>query len=170
MATGQVRFGATIVDELGTEASTNAYVLADTSQTAAQIATAAQAWASALDGVTAGQITGVRASIPVPLPGGIKATPDAGSRVEQTAVVNLRAGTTPRRWGIAIPGVKDALIVAGKLNLADVLVTTLTGLLQGATLAGTYITPYGNALGAIVDAVLSFRKRRKQLARTSFEL
>jgi hypothetical protein len=163
-------FGATIADELGTTANSNAYISGDDAQTLAQVRTAAQLWATDLDGLTAGQLTSLRVSIHPALPGGIKATPAAGSRVEATAVINLRAGASGHRFGTVIPAIKDALIVAGKLNLADIAITTFVGLLQGAVLAGTYTTPAGNALGVVVDAILSFRKRRKQLARSSFEL
>lgn len=163
----RVQFSATLTDELGTKASTVSDVFGDDAQTVVQIGASAAAWAAALDAASSAQITRLEACVILPLTG-LKAAPIAGSRVEQTAVINLKAGTTGRKWGIAIPSVRDALIVANKLDLGNAAVTTFVALLQGAALGGLYTTPYGNALGTVVDAILSFRKRTA-LRRSSME-
>lgn len=163
----RVQFSATLTDELGTKASTVTDIYGDDGQTVVNIHAAAVAWATALDSASSAQITRLEACVILPT-GSFKQAPLAGSRVEQTAVVNLMAGNTGRKWGIAIPSVRDALIVANKLDLGNAAVTTLVALLQGAALGGLYTTPYGNALGTVVDAILSFRKRTA-LRRSSFE-
>lgn len=170
MAEAMITLGATLQDELSTTGSTNAYIVADDGQTVAAAVTAAQAWAASLDALSAAQLTELRVIIKAALPGGIKTAPAAGSRIEQSAVVNLKAGMSGHRFGNLIPGLKNSLIVLGKLDITNAAVTTFTDLLKGAVLGGNYATPEGAALGVLVDAVLSFRKHRRQLDRTSFEV
>lgn len=162
-------YSATIVDELGTEASTVAYIDVDPTTTLTALATAIGAWAADLDPVIGGQITGLRLVVAVPVPGGLKTTPDSGSRVEQTAVLNFGAGTNPHRYGVAVPSISDGKIVAGKINILDTDVAALIDLLKTAATAIGFTNQAGQEFTRAVDAVLSFRKRRRQLARSSFE-
>lgn len=168
--TQQSHYSATLVDELGIEATTIAYVLTDPTGTAADLATGAAAWALDLDAVTGAQIKALRVVQSVPVPGGAKATPAAHSRVEQTAVINFSATGSGHRYGMAIPALKDTLIVAGKLNWADTGLKALVDLITTATGTQAYANTANQAISGVVDAILSFRKRRKQLSRTSFEI
>lgn len=171
MANVLLHFSATLVDGLGTKASSVAYLnLADTT-TLATLITDLGDYASALDGATDAVIEGVRIEITPALPSGLGTAGDKGSaftasRVEQTAVVNFGNATTPHKWGFAIPAVKAAALSAGKLVLTDTGIAALTTLLSG----GAYTNNAAQVLNSIIDAIVSFRKRRKQLSRTSFEV
>jgi hypothetical protein len=170
-----VRATLTIVDGLGTEAS-NAYY-AEVDGAATTVADLLSTWgtlAQKVDAVVDGQI--IRGEVCViadpttvtaPI---LKTTPAAGSRVEQTAVLNFSNTISSKRFGEAVPAVADANISGGKINLTagqpvPLLVTFLTT--ASATLA--WANSNQQTLVALVDAVLSFRKRRRQLSRSSFE-
>jgi len=132
-----------------------------------------QAFATALDGVTDVAITGGRIDVIQSFVGADKGAgagiAKAGSRVEQTGIVNFGAVGTRHRWGFAIPGLANAKIVAGKLNLTDAAVITLTDLIKGALAGGKYANPNSQLITTVIDALLSFRERRRQLQRTSGE-
>lgn len=167
--TAPARLSVSVVDELGTEASTVAYLMVDPTQPLATLAAAAQQWATDLDAVISGKITKVSAILLPGLPAGLKAAPAAGSRVEQTAVINFANAATGHRFGMAIPSIADSKIAAGRLNLGDAAVQALVVLLTTATGTQAYATPAQQLITTAVDAILSFRKRRKSLTRSSFE-
>jgi hypothetical protein len=97
-------------------------------------------------------------------------SPVADSRVEQNGVFNFAISGTSHRQGIAVASLLDTLIDAGVIDLAAP-VATFTDLISAAiTGGGVYATPDGVALGALVDAFLSFRKHRRQLRAHSLEL
>lgn len=173
MANKNVRFSASIVDELGTKATTVAYGVVPDTVTLAGLMTAQGAWVSALDGVTDGAITGSTAVIqsgPLATDKGAGAgKAKAGSRVEQTGVVNYTNATNTHPWGEAIPALADATITAGKLDLTNAAVIAFNAILTGALAGGNYTNPYLQAISGIKDAILSFRERRKQLQRSSYE-
>ena len=164
-------YSATIVDGLGTKAPAVAYFnLVDTT-TLATLKTDLDAWATALDATTDGVIESVRINISPALTSGLGTMSDKGaaftaSRVEQTAVINFGNTVTPHKSGFAIPAIKAAAITAGKLVLTDTDVAALISLLDG----GSFTNQAAQVLSGVIDAILSFRKRRKQLSRTSFEL
>lgn len=174
MANQAVRFSASLVDELGTSASTTAYGLVPDTVTLAQISTSWASWAAALDGITGGAITGGRIDLVKGATGADKGNgagkPATGARVEQTGIVNFTNAANAHRWGEAIPSLANGMIVGGKLNLADAAVIAFNALLTGALNGGTFTNPYLQALTGVKDAILSFRERRRQLQRSSFEL
>jgi hypothetical protein len=164
------RYSISIVDELGTEASGTYYAMLDPSQT---ITAALAAWtslATAVDAVIGAQITKGRVDLITLPPGGAKAAPVAGSRVEQTGLFNFVATGTTHRFGSDTPGFADTKISAGKVNLADADVQALITLLTTVITVLTWCNEHQQALATLKDAILSFRKRRRQLSRTSFEL
>jgi hypothetical protein len=174
MANVAVRFSASLVDELGTNASTVAYGLVPDTVTLAGIKTSYQAWQSALDAIVGAAVTGgridfVQSGLTTDKGAGA-GKPKAGSRVEQTGIVNFTNAVNSHRWGEAIPGLDDAVISGGKLDLANAAVIAFNAVLTGALAGGTYTNPYLQAIVAVKDALLSFRERRKQLQRSSGEL
>jgi hypothetical protein len=168
--TQPMRLSFSVLDELGTSASIAEYAMVDPAMTVAQLAAAWQAQELLLAAILdAGIQKGSAQILLVPTGGAI--APAAGSRVEQTGVFNWSNGITPHRFGIALAGLADAAIVAGKIDMteggavdlwADSLVATITG-------GGVWTNTATQTLTALVDAFVSFRKRR-QLDRTSREL
>lgn len=173
MANKNVRFSASIVDGLGTKATTTSYGVVPDTVTLAGIMTAQGAWVAALDGVTDGAITGSSVTIvsgPLATDKGAGAgKPTLDSRVEQTGVVNYTNGVNTHPWGEAIPALANATITSGKLDLANAAVIAFNAILTGALAGGNYTNPYLQAITGIKDAILSFRERRKQLQRSSYE-
>lgn len=170
MALQKVRLSCTIQDELNTQAALQSYALWDDGTTIAAAIIATAAWASAVNGVTDGKVT--KSSFHFLLPGVVDVTkPVAGARVEQTGVINFRPlpADSPHRFGIAIPAISNSVITAGKIVLGSGNVQTLTNLLLAAVAGGNYSNTSFQVLKTVADALISFRERRKQLQRSSFE-
>lgn len=169
MANVPLHFSATIRDGLGTEATSRAYLNLSDTTTLAALVSDLGTWLADLDAVTDGLIRGTRIEITPALPGGLKTATGAtfqASRVEQTAVLNFSATGTSRKEGMEIPAVSNAAISAGKLDLTNAAIAALITLLTN----GNFTNPYNQVLVALLDAILSFRKKRKQLQRSSFEV
>lgn len=164
----------TIRDGLGTTAAAHFNGTVDDTGTVAATRTYLNSLQTALDGVIDGVITDSRLTVHgATLDNSAKLATDAftDSRVEQTAVINLSpAGGAPgsgHRYGQAIPSISDSAIADGKITVGSV--AALVALLT--TPAAITITNLAaQALPVVVDYVLSFRKHRRSLARTSFEL
>lgn len=168
MATVPVEVSFSLVDELGTTATARFPGTISDAITVAALDTYVGTIATNLDAVTGAQITAIRATVK-PSTSGLKAAAIAGSRVEQTAVINLGTAETAYRFGVAVPAVRDTLITAGHLTTGGVVGTLVAELIDSAA-AIRFTNHVGQSLIGVIDYVLSFRKRRKSLIRTSFEL
>lgn len=168
MATVQLNFSATVVDGLGTEASTLAYAeYADTVTLAALIADL-NVWVADVDSCIDGAIKANHIRVTPTVIGTHKAGTGAtfvASRVEQTAVLNFSNGTTSKKYGQVLPSVRSDLLTAGKIDLTDAAIAALVALLT----SGAFTNAAAQALVALVDAIIAFRKHRKQLQRTSID-
>ena len=165
-----LHFSATIEDGLGTKGTAVAYLAPVDTTTLAALTADLATWLADLDAVTDGVIIANRVEFTPPLPGGLgtkggKGAAYTASRIEQTGLLNLSNATTAHRFGFAIPAVTDAAIADGKLDLTNAAIAEMIGLLTGCT----YTNTAAQALVSLIDAVLSFRKRRRQLGRSSFE-
>lgn len=179
-ATQAIRFSATVQDETGTTASAPSYALIDPAQTVTQMLADFATWALALDALTDGQIVKGRIEVAVDLTTAaytgatppLKTAPVEGGRVEQTGVLNFSPASILRRYGQVIPAIADTLLGTGdRIDLTNAAVGVFRDILKntgGVTVLG-YTNPAEQLLASFVDAVTSFRKRRRQLARSSFE-
>ena len=166
-------FSATVVDGLGTEASTVAYFSVPDTATLAAVHTALDSWVIGVGSCLDANVTKNSIRLTPGVTSGYTAntgTAFDNSRVEQTAVLNLSNASSPHRFGMALPGVSDSLITNGKLVIVTGAINTLIGILTGAVAGGNYTNNAQQNLVALIDAIISFRKRRKQLSRTSFEV
>lgn len=180
--TQPARFTLSVVDELGTRASITDYALLDPAMTVAQLVTAIGVQATALAvpvsgaSVVGAQVIEISAAVlptaaqfaALALPG----SPAAGSRVEQTGVFNLTNAVTPRHFGIAVAGLSDTVVTAGRIDITEggVVDVWLDIVEQtGSATLPQYCNTADQALVALSDAFLSFRKRRKSLTRSSRE-
>ena len=166
---------ATVVDSWGTEASAPAYALVDPTQTVAEAIAEAQAYVKALDAVTDGRITKMHVQFVPSLPTGLKAAALAtGAKVEQTGLINFSAAGTSKRYGLAIPAVADSQLTGDRID-AGVFGTASTGmdaflaLLTGVATAIAWANEHSQQIIAVRDAIVSFRKKRRQLGRSSLE-
>lgn len=160
-------FSYRILDELGIEATCLLYVHYDPATTIANIVAEYQSTSLLLDAIIGGQVLPGTCRIEIDPDAGVKASPDAGSRVEQTAVFDFSNNVTSRKWGDAVPSFSNSKITAGKINIADTDVVAWTTNLTSAVTTGHYSNNAFQQLVAVTDAFLSFRKRRKQLFRES---
>lgn len=166
----QATYSFTLKDELGVTGSMVVYADVNDASVPADLAADWQTLATAIDAASGCKITHGRVTLLEAMTGG-KGTPAAGSRIEQSAVLNFGNAATTRRQGIVLPGVKDALIVNDRLVVASGALQTLINLLSAGT-ALAKSTPANAAYQAattLIDAFLAFRKRRRQLERATIE-
>jgi hypothetical protein len=154
-----------IRDGLGTTNTARFYATVADTVTAASLAAEVAALAGLVDGLIDGQIESTKVSLKG---GAVGGSADSASRVEQGLVLDFRNPATDTTWGEFVPALADANIAAGKP--APTPVNALAAhMIAGAT-GIAYTTSQGGALGAVSSAFVSFRQRRKQLERTSFEV
>jgi len=166
----QARLSVTVRDEWGIEAATTAYISVDDAATMANLQTAWFHFQQDIDAVSDGQV--VRGSIALVMaPDSVKTAPNAGSRVEQTGLFNFIGTASPRRWAAAVPAIAAAVLSGDRIDLANGDVATFVALLTGGV-SGTYAytNDHNQPITALADAFSSFRRKRKQLQRSSFEV
>lgn len=168
-----VRMEATIIDELGVQAETSVYALVDPSASFTTITALLNTWLADLDACTDGQIIGSELEVLPALPGGLKTSPVALSRVEQTGILAFTATGDIHQWATAIPALSSdpTVIAGGKIVLtpgapAQVLAALLAG---GGTASLAWTNAVNQALSAFTSALISFRKYNFQLARQTYE-
>lgn len=170
MANVPLHFTASLRDGLDTLAKITSYLLVPDSSGIAQVMTDLATWAAAVDACIDGAIVEVAARFSPSLPGGLKGATGAtwqASRVEQTSTINFSGTGSDRRWGQALPSLRNTAIASGKINLSDTAIVALVTLLTDP--ANHFTNSENQALEAAVDAIISFRQRA-QLPRTSFEV
>lgn len=164
------QFSYTLQDELGTKGVALVNALVDPAATVTQLNGQWSAIGLLLDAITSGKIIGGHYRV---LEGTIgKTAPSTGSRIEQSGTFNFSATGTSYKTPVLVPSLVDTAIGAGgRIDLAnaDVLAffTALTTAVAGVL---EWTSANRQALLALVDALLSFRKHRKQLQRSSFEV
>ena len=171
MATVKAQFSFTVQDELGTKASLALYATVDDTTTTANLGAQWQTFATALTAVTDSKVLSGSAGLVLAPTASQAGKPAAGNRVEQNALLSYLVTASGRRFSIATPGWSDSLISGGTVVLTGAAATwiaALTGALGTAT--GVNTSNDFLALGAAVGADLTFRKHRKQLSRSSFEV
>jgi len=169
----QIRFEATVLDELNVKATANAYVLVDPTASFNTILTQLNTWLADLDACTDGEIIGVEMEVVPALPGGLKSMPVAGSRVEQTGILNFNATGSTHLWAFSIPALSNSSTVlsGGKIVLtsgspANILLSLLAG---GGTAALAWTNNAQQIISAFANALLSFRNYARQLSRVTYE-
>jgi len=163
-------FSYSVIDELGTKANITLPAMIDpTTGTPAALSTEWVAMGDDIDAIVGAQITGGAVSIVKVPDGGWKSAPVTGSRVEQTGLFNFTNATSKYKYGIDIPGLSNDTIAAGKIDLTNTDIGNFINELVSTFTGGIWSNVSQYPLVALADALLSFRKRRKQLSRSSFE-
>lgn len=168
-----VRLEAVILDEQLVEAKAIVYALVDPSASFADIIGTLNTWLIDVDACTDGQITSSSLVAVPDLPGGIKADPVVGSRVEQTGVLMFKARTATRREAVLVPALSndptvitnDRIVLTGgspAANLRDLLV-------GGGTAALEWTNAWQQALASFSSALISFRPHNRALGRATYE-
>ncbi len=165
----QIRMTTTIIDELGVEAECTTYALVDPTVALVGILTTFYVWLDAVDNVTAGKIT--RANLVI-YPGlsGLKDEPAVGSRTSQSAVLNFTGPSSPRRDGVLVPALADALISAGKIVVGTGAVADLITFCEDGGVSLEPSTSDWDAPLVFKDSLISFRNYNEQLSPLTFNL
>jgi len=173
MALVPVRVSATLVDEWGIEASTAMFALADDTKTLAATDIELGNWLVAVDAMSDGYIKEARLTLFPTLPGGIKTTATAGGRVEQTGLLGFHASGSQKRYSAAIPALSNGGTVLSGDRIVLTAADPAANLIFILTTIGTVLhwtNEHYQQIVDFVDALVSFRKKRKQLQRSSFEV
>lgn len=165
MAIRQMVFSARLVDTKGQTRSCRAYYSRDDSITVAALVTALEGFASDIGALTDAGIT--RLSLSLDDVGFSTAVTAGGADIEQTGLLNFIAtGPVARRWALAIPAFTNSKLSGDRIILTDagteVVIAELT--------SGNFTNDHYQALTSLADAFLAFRRDRKQLQRSSFEV
>jgi len=167
MANYEADFSASLKDYNGVRTSSMFHAIIPDSVTIAQLKAYNDVWLGNLDPVTGSEI--VRSNVKFALPfSGLKSTPVANSRNEQTGLFNFYDTAALNRYGVDIPAILDSLVLhpGDLIDTSASVITNLIGFLTSAGANGeTPDSGFGNTLVALADAILTFRKRRKQLLR-----
>ena len=173
MAQVLVRTSVTVRDEWGTEASSAFYAQAADTNTLAALATEVATFVEAFDDMTDGVVLSNRVTLFPALPTGMKTSPVAGSRVEQTGLLGFSATGSSKGYSGAIPALSNDPTVLTTDRIVLFATAPAGGLIFILTTIGTVLAwcnEHGQQITAFIDALVSFRKKRKQLQRSSFEL
>lgn len=154
--------GLSIVDELGVRANSEFYINPSSGATLDELIADAQALATAVDATLDARVEKITIGMPL-TPSSVKSAPAGGSRVEQTAVINFTNGDNTRKWAAHLPGVKNAAISGGKLNLTYSALKAVIDLVQAAATSGTWANFTWSTLVGVADGFLAFRKHRRQV-------
>lgn len=133
--------------------------------TLANIVSWIQGLGVAVDLVVDGQITKIRVSLLIPLPGGIKTTPNAGSDNEKTGLITWDVVGSVNAYGVDLAGIQNSRLTGNQVNLSDTDVAALNTYLSTVTTGIVGTDRYDNALSAPRRGSLTFRKHRRALRR-----
>lgn len=162
MANVVVEFSVSLLDYMGVRGSTNFVAdMADTT-TIAALVTKAQTLETTIDAVTGAAILGSAVRILPVTVGGIKTTGIAGADLEKTLLINFAQSGMSHKYGVDIPGVDPAVLTAGRPDPTSAAIIALVALLEG-----NYTSAALNALTAVRDYAVTFRKRRSELNRVA---
>lgn len=170
MADVYVTVSYKLLDSLGDTVSVDDYILeCPDGLTLAQLQTHIDIFTNAFDNVTDCSILAITAKVEINIVGA-KADPVEGSEVQRNARISWGQATIAASYGYDIPGVKDELIVGGKLNTADALITAFNAALLDVSLADAaqVVTKQKYLLTSPRSALLSFRGDRGPQDRSTF--
>lgn len=93
-----------------------------------------------------------------------------GSEAERVGLFNLSQASGRFKYGVPTESIAQTLITNGKIDLSASAVTNWIAYLTAAHSGFTLISKAALALVALIDALISFRKKRKLEERRSFEI
>lgn len=174
-----VEMSVTIVDEWGIDASAPYYAMVDPASTIGQVEAFLAQLVTSIDAASDGQITKNRLTLFPALPSGIKSSPAVGSRVEQTGLLGFNSvgatvgSATTKRFSETIPALSNGntVLVGDRMVLtaADPIANLILLLTTISTIL-VWCNNHSQQLTQFKDALVAFRKKRRQLQRSSFEV
>jgi len=166
MATRQGLLSARFVDAYGITATTDAFITIDDTKTIAQLMTDVETWKNDTQFLSQGDCNEFSVRIiEVPSPS------SADGDIEKGGLFNFDNATDPYAQGYWIPDIApDVLDANGLIDLSNTHVTDWITFMTTAHTVITVVTKGVRALTALRDALISFRKHRKPLARKTKEV
>lgn len=167
MATIYGKLSYTTRDILGVAASHDEYVSIDDTKTIANMASFLNAYLDVVDPIQAGHIESANIAIYPSI--GSRTAALSSSRVEQTGLYNFSQTGSPYKYGVDIPALSNTVLVSGHIDLTDAAVTAFIAFMEAAHTGFQIVSKYRIVLVALLDAAITFRKKRRALARVSTE-
>lgn len=162
------RFTAHVIDDEGKRGTIVAHLFIDSAQTVAAAKTALTAYLNAIaPTIDAGISEGSISILTGDLLGTYPVT--VASDLEETGNLDYSVATVPYHWGQTLLAFKDSLLSGNQINTGAGAITTLTGLMTGAVLGGTYTDRSARALVALAYSFQGDRKHRRKLHQISFK-
>jgi hypothetical protein len=167
---------ATIQDNIGVKAPALSYWITPSGLTLdAALTFYARTLADSIDAITDGQI--VRFAVEfLPNPNAdwgatIKTAPVVPSRVEQTGLFNFSQMSSKYKAPIDVPAIAEAVLLAnGHIDLTNTDIAAFIALMTTAGPGSEQpVSKYQYDLLALLDASETFRKRRRQMIKATYE-
>ncbi len=162
----------TIQDSAGVKAPHAEFWLIPDTLTVATVMTWFLGVGETVDDITDGQIVRVSVEFRPDFSGaGYKTVPVANSSVEKTGLFNFSQGGSIYKSPLDIPAIATSVLTSGgTIDLTNADIIAFISNQTGAGIGGeTPSSKYANALIALIDALQTFRKHRRQLNRSTFE-
>ena len=168
MATQQGLVSIEYLDAYGIPGTVDFFITIDDTQTVAALITDVNNLGSDTNALTQAYHKSTKVSV---FAFTNSATPDGVGDIEKNAVFNFSNVEDHYAQGYAIPDVNPAILNAnGLVDLTNGSVTTWIAYLTTAHTVITVVTKGVRALSGLIDALISFRKHRKPLARKTKEV
>jgi hypothetical protein len=170
VATYEGTLSAELHDAIGVPASHIQYLSIPDTVTVANLHTLVNGYVGVLDPITGAQIDKMIVKITLPF-SGAKSAPIAGSEVEKTGLFNFEQAGSFYKFGIDVPAIAASVLNSqGLIDLTNTNIQNWITFLGTVTAGVTFVSKFINALVALLDALISFRKHRKQESRRTIEL
>jgi len=167
MATTYGRISYTTRDILGVAASHVEYISIDDTKTIANAVTFLDSYLDVIDPIQGGHIESAEICIIPDI--GSRTAALSSSRVEQTGLFNFSQTGSPYKYASDIPALSNTVISSGTINLADSAVAAFIAFMEAAHTGFQIVSKYRFVLDILLDAAITFRKKRRALARVSTE-
>lgn len=166
MATRQGTISLETTDALGIPATTLYNITVDDSKTVAQLMTDAVSLQTVQTPLSQGAVGRMEVCIKIPASGG-----SAAGDIEKGGLFNFNDAVSTYATGFWIPDISPSVLNAlGTIDLSNSSVAAFITFLTTAHTAITLVTKGVNLLTSLRDALISFRKHRKPLARKTKEV
>lgn len=167
MATQQGLVSVRFLDAYGIPGQTTYNITMDDTKTIAQLLTDVNDLATATEALS--QANEYRTQVTIVADPGTTPVRGAGD-IEKGGLFNFSNASDEYKTGILIPDVNPAILNgAGLIDLTNTSVTDWITFLTTAHTVITVVTKGVRALSGLVDALITFRKHRKPLARKTKE-
>jgi len=168
-------YSFTVQDAKGVKATALTYVAYDAAtETVGALLGNAAVFGGLVDAISGGVLIDGRVIIDIARDPGWKATPVAGSNVEQTGLFDFNQNNSKYVAAVDIPALLESTLVGGRIDLANTdIAAFITNLTQASGIGGSTTvfnnSKYLNATRSLRDALVTFRKHKRALDRVSFE-